>query len=554
MNRFYRLLAYGYLPKELPPIFSSRDFASATYAEKNPGVLAGKKWQRASQYLLQQKPHYKRRLDVLCPHAMLKQAHLIADNYTQLSKAFTHVDGNCSCPAFNRKTKFQRAVRPYAIGIGYTKRKLTLRARFPLILKLDVKNYYRSIYTHSIPWAIHGKKYAKAHPKKNILGNLLDRAFQQGQDGQTIGIPTGPDTSFIVSEIVLCQIIDVLVKRRAIRADRFVRYYDDIEYGCETEEEAHRVLTAFEDALRSYELETNPEKVRIVSGPKQLDNPWIVRLLDLKRGKDIKADRLIHVFSAVAEIAEQYPDDRVYRYFLRTMRTSIVHESAWPVFEKILLAIFQDNRGDAKEVYEQFLAYRYLGYRLNKKAIEEAIDRKIAGQLRRGVTSELSWAMYGYMTLGLRPTKDVVLKVFERGDVPSRVLAAKLATDTGFSFRAEVTACVRDWDTDVLNSPEWLLAYEVMIHQWQRKGVRVPLPPDNRALYELLVDQNISFLDDDAVLTAEAPSVFKKAKAKKEPDTVEPDAPEIMDFIAKDEVEKDSADETVEDASDSGSE
>ena len=93
-----------------------------------------------------------------------------------------------------------------------------------------------------------------------------------------------------------------------------------------------------------------------------------------------------------------------------------------------------------------------------------------------------------------------------------------------------------------------------MIHQWQRKGVRVPLPPDNRALYELLVDQNISFLDDDAVLTAEAPSVFKKAKAKKEPDTVEHDAPEIMDFIAKDEVEKDSADETVEDASDSGSE
>ena len=491
---------------------------------------------------------------MLCPHAMIKQAHLISENYAQLSKAFTHVDGNCSCPAFNRKTKFQRAVRPYAIGIGYTKRKLTLRSRFPLILKLDVKNYYRSVYTHSIPWAIHGKKYAKTHIKKNILGNLLDRAVQQGQDGQTIGISTGPDTSFIISEILLCRIIDELVKRRSIRADRFVRYYDDIEYGCETEEEAYRVLTAFEDALRSYELETNPEKVQILSGPKQLESPWLVRLRDLEWGKEIKADRLLEVFSAVAEIAEQYPEDQVYRYFLRSMRTCLVHETAWPVFEKILLAIFQDNRGDAKEVYQQFLLYRYLGCRINTKAVREAIERKIAGQLRRGVTSELSWAVYGYMTLGLRPTKDIIRRVFERGDVPSRVLAAKLAADTGISFRAEVAECVREWDTDVLNSPEWLLAYEVMIHEWQRKGVRVPLPPENGTLYELLADKNVSFLDDSALETIEVPSAFRKAKAEKEPDTVEPDAPEIMDFIAHDEVEKDTADEKVADASDSGSE
>jgi hypothetical protein len=267
MNRFYRLLAYGYLPKELPPVFSSRAFAGADYAERNPIGLAGKTWQRATPYLLQQKPHYKRKLDLLCPHAMLKQSHLIAANYRKLSRSFTHLEGNCSCPAFNRKTKFQRAVRPYAIGIGYTERKLTLRARFPLILKLDVKNYYRSVYTHSIPWAIHGKKYAKSHLKENNIGNLLDRAFQQGQDGQTMGIPTGPDTSFVVSKILMCKMIEDLVHRRAIRPDRFVRFFDDIEYGCETEEEAHRVLTAFEDALRSYELETNPEKVQIVSGP-----------------------------------------------------------------------------------------------------------------------------------------------------------------------------------------------------------------------------------------------------------------------------------------------
>lgn len=550
MNRFYRLMAYGYLPKELPPIFTSRHVARTICGETNPHALAGKKWQRPAHYLLQQKPHYKRRLELLCPHAMLKQAHLIAANYAQLSRAFTHVEGNCSCPAFNRKTKFQRAVRPYAIGIGYTERKLTLRARFPLILKLDIKNYYRSVYTHSIPWAIHGKPFAKANTRKKILGNLLDQAVQQGQDGQTMGIPTGPDTSFILSEVLLCRLMDDLVKRRGIRADRFVRYYDDIEYGCESEEEAHRVLTAFEDALRSYELETNPDKVQILSGPKKLDSPWLVRLRDFEWSNQIKADRLIEVFSAVAEIADRYPEDQVYRYFLRSMRTCIVQEAAWPVFEKILLAVFQDNRGDAKEVYEQFLLYEYLGYRINKKAAREAIERKIDGQLRRGVTSELSWAVYGYKRLGLRPTKEILRKILERGDIPSRVLAVKLAADNGIPFRTEVTEIVREWDSDVLNSPEWLFAYEVMVNQWQRKGVRVKLPSENRKLYELLADNDVSFLDDISSDDLALPMTFKKAKAAAT-EGVEPDIPEIMDFIAKDDVEKDTKDEQVADASDS---
>jgi hypothetical protein len=193
-----------------------------------------------------------------------------------------------------------------------------------------------------------------------------------------------------------------------------------------------------------------------------------------------------------------------------------------------------------------------LGFRVDKRAIKEAIDRKISAQLRRGVTSELAWAVYGYMNLRLRPSKEIVRAVFDRGDVPSRLLAVKLADDTGISFRAEVTECVRDWDAEVLNSPEWLLAYEVMVHQWQRKGVRVPLPAENADLYELLADLKVSFLDDAAVSSADVPVAFRKAKARDESDAVEPDVPVMMDFISRDEVEKDSDDEEVADSSGSG--
>ena len=139
MNRLYRLLAFGYFPKELPPIFSTRDFAKHTYNQSDIERLSGNRWQRSSPYLLQQKPHYRRKLDILCPQAILGQASIISSNYSDISELFRNHPGNCSRPAFNRKTKYNRAVRPYAIGKGYVQRRLELRSRFPIILKIGHK-------------------------------------------------------------------------------------------------------------------------------------------------------------------------------------------------------------------------------------------------------------------------------------------------------------------------------------------------------------------------------------------------------------------------------
>ena len=173
MNRFYRLLSFGYFPKELPPIFKARSFARHTFNLSSIDSYIENKWQRPSPFLLQQKAHYRRKLDIVSPQAILGQSHIIASNYTDLQALFCSFPGDCSRSAFNRKTKFQRAVRPFAMGRGYSHQKLELRSRFPVILKLDIKNYYRSIYTHSIPWAIHGKQYAKTHLRENNLGNSL---------------------------------------------------------------------------------------------------------------------------------------------------------------------------------------------------------------------------------------------------------------------------------------------------------------------------------------------------------------------------------------------
>src|SRR3546814_11832432 len=72
-------------------------------------------------------------------------------------------------------------------------------------VKTDSTRVYPSIYTHSIAWAILGKAHVKASHHttafKGHFANHLDKAVGAGQEGQTIGIPIGPDTSRIIAEL-----------------------------------------------------------------------------------------------------------------------------------------------------------------------------------------------------------------------------------------------------------------------------------------------------------------------------------------------------------------
>ena len=58
-----------------------------------------------------------------------------------------------------------------------------------------------------LPWALDGKSAVKAalasgHKKKD-LGDRLDCWVRRSQSNQTIGIPIGPDTSFVLGDLVL---------------------------------------------------------------------------------------------------------------------------------------------------------------------------------------------------------------------------------------------------------------------------------------------------------------------------------------------------------------
>ena len=153
--------------------------------------------------------------------------------------------------------------------------------RFRFLLTTDVKNFYPSVYTHSIPWALHGKKYVRAGTTRfdyNLLGNRLDKLFQNANDGCTNGIPIGPAVSDLVAEIVLSGVDRDLTRR--IKKDDLtdslllVRFKDDYRILATRQEHARSAIKHLQAALKEFRLELNEDKTVSHAVPDGLFRPW----------------------------------------------------------------------------------------------------------------------------------------------------------------------------------------------------------------------------------------------------------------------------------------
>ena len=85
-------------------------------------------------------------------------------------------------------------------------------------MHLDISNCYGSIYTHTIPWALHTKHVAKSNQNNNdLLGNKIDSLIQLMQNGQTNGIPQGSVLMDFIAEIILSYVDKLLDEKLKIK-------------------------------------------------------------------------------------------------------------------------------------------------------------------------------------------------------------------------------------------------------------------------------------------------------------------------------------------------
>lgn len=113
--------------------------------------------------------------------------------------------------------------------LRYEQRSLELSLEYTHLLKTDVSNCYGSLYTHSIPWALHGYEFAKDQQNdRTLLGNKIDFHIRNSRFGQTNGITQGSVLMDIIAELVLAYVDSLITLQLKNDQDfRILRYRDD---------------------------------------------------------------------------------------------------------------------------------------------------------------------------------------------------------------------------------------------------------------------------------------------------------------------------------------
>ena len=265
-----------------------------------------------------------------------------------------------------------RAVVAKSSPDEHPERRADVRAVSRYILKTDVTDFYPSIYTHSIPWALHGKAVAKSNRKMTLLGNRLDAVTRNAQDGQTIGIPIGPDTSLTLSEIILARADQDLLQNQDLQG---FRYVDDYEFGASTFSEAEQLLSELAAVLSKYELQLNPRKTRILELPEPIDNLWVSELRSCRFRSSNRSQGydIVHYFNRAFELAKAHSDEPVLKYAISRMRSVVIQEKNWPLFQRLLFQSAMSEPGTLSGVIDHLKLYQEQSYSVETDLLQQVL-------------------------------------------------------------------------------------------------------------------------------------------------------------------------------------
>jgi hypothetical protein len=261
------ILARGYFPKELPNPFNTVSFAASVTAA---GVVlpsgfvldtrvqgGGIPVSAAARYSHARGGLLRRALSIPNPVNQHALATEIDSNWTALQAQIGGTTLSATRPVLGTTGRAIQAF--YARTMGPVSSAQTRQNR-RYILKTDVSLFYQSIYTHSVPWAIHGKPFAKSNRGLAHLGNRIDLLLRSAQEQQTIGVPIGPDTSLVIAEALLqASDRDLLQLMPDVRGHR---YLDDYELAFRSRTDAENAYHVLGSVLSRYELTLNAQKTR----------------------------------------------------------------------------------------------------------------------------------------------------------------------------------------------------------------------------------------------------------------------------------------------------
>jgi hypothetical protein len=464
------LMTRGYFPDRVIPPVNSLALSVAVpdmlaYAQpKVLGILNRLrvpvlKRSRCATHSVPKRKHLRRTLSIPNPlHQCILSAE-IASNWKELETFCAQSPISLSVP----KPSVERALE----ATNSLNKQPIFRARRSVgaryLLKTDIARYYPSIYTHSVPWALHGKDPARSDKNFSLLGNRLDLWLRETQDKQTGKIPIGPDSSFLIGE-VLGTAMDLALQSK-LPSLRGTRLIDDYSLYFSTLSEAENALAVLHQVSREFEFEINDPKTELIPLPEQLEPPWKgdLRNLIIRDSGQPQATDLLTLFDRAFEHAKNFPADSVLTYAAKQTLSANITDENWSFCEALLLkaALAEPSMlSVVADIYDKYAAYH-----TNSEALAAAIESICAYHAPLQQGNEVAWALWLAKKMKVGISKVVGDKIARLDDDVVALVALDL-NQLGL-LEASGFAKWRGYMTGAnLYESHWLVAYEAHEQGW----------------------------------------------------------------------------------------
>ena len=509
IDRTERLLGVGYLPSQLPPVFTTSDLAAnhaAFYSQwlglqKKPdkGALVPRApLSKPELFSVARVGHQRRVTSLPNPVAQTYLATHVVSHWAQFVMHYRQAHLSASHPRFLKKGS--RAASIPSMQLLYES-KIRHSAGYRYMLRTDVSRFFPTIYTHSVPWALHSKAVAKKRkdPTPKYFGNLLDLALRQGQDGQTIGLPIGPDTSHIIAEAIATA-VDLELKKRHKTLPAGFRYVDDYFFFFATAKEAEVALAALVRALKEYELQINFEKTVTCSVIEITDDYWTHQLRSFEialKGRRQISD-INHFFELAKELARRNSDENVMTYALKRAGSVVIRKECWDTFEAHVCHVALAYPNTLQTVARLLTTYRGVGYRLGTERLERLVNAVIEDHAPLGHHSEVAWCLWMCKDLNLRIAEFNIDLLAEMHSSVCALLLLDLFQMGKLSKAPKTSNWKQVEAQEALHGDRWLLSYEAGVRGWAGfTDSHIKADPH----FDLLREKNVRFYDPNATLT-----------------------------------------------------
>jgi hypothetical protein len=483
------IIREGYFPKELPPFFTTEIFASKCLVIPSNVLPPDSYITSGAVHCISKTKNHRRYLVTPNPANYLRLVKEIIKNLSDLNSIiqsspisiFAKIAKNNSNIIHSDEIFTDLDI--YQIEASFGKR---------FLLYVDIQNFYPSIYTHSIPWIIHGKEKMKLPKNRgnNFYGNVLDKLIRNSQDAETYGLPIGPYTSYFISEIVNSRIDKEIT-------DKFpdlkgVRVFDDRYFYLDNKDTLNKVLKELNTICKKYNLELNSTKTKIIDLPEVYSEDWLnrIRSYNIRDNVNQKKD-LTGFFSVVFELAKNNPNKSVIQYALGKVDKSSVNGDNWNIFYKLLITSALYEPQALPKVITIISNYLQKdSYKINKVELKKIIISNLNYFIEHLHTNEIIWFLHLTRICKIDLPSTIGKKISKIEDSFIATLAVVMSEEkllNGINNKI--------WQNYLndngLKTNMWLFSYEAGLRKWNTTGEYI----NNDKFFKYLKDSKISFIE-----------------------------------------------------------